>query len=334
MKPPHSWPRLLGRYFYDRRRILLTLPLMLAVFATVIYLYELPARAVAYGGLLSAAIGLAAACLDFLNYRHRHQQLQQALSGICYSEQNLPEPANLPEQDYQALLAALQNERKRLILAQQQAYTEMLDYYTLWTHQAKVPLAALDLLIQSENHDKQALQAELLRLEQYLEMALGYMRLESQSTDFLLRHYSLDNIIRRALRKYARLFILNNLVLDYQEPAAEVITDQKWLGFVIEQLFSNAIKYAPGGKLSIYLEDKDLVLEDNGCGINAADLPRIFERGFTGYNGREEARASGLGLYLCRRVLDQLGHQITITSRPGRGTKVKISFPQANNMLE
>ena len=166
-------------------------------------------------------------------------------------------------------------------------------------------------------------------------MVLSYIRLGSNENDFVIKEYDLDNIVRQAIRKYAPLFIRKKINLDFQPTTYKVLTDEKWLVFVIEQLLSNAIKYTNKGKISIYsLENKKLVIEDTGIGISKEDIPRIFDKGFTGYNGRTDKKATGLGLYLCKNILDKLSHKISIESEVGVKTKVILDLSMLNVNIE
>ena len=204
----------------------------------------------------------------------------------------------------------------------------MTEYYTMWVHQIKTPIAALKLLLQSEDTPKnREYEEELFRIEQYVEMVLHYSRLESDTTDFIIRKCDLDKIIKEAVRKYARFFIRKKISLDYEPLNLSVLTDEKWLEFVIEQVISNAIKYTPEGKVSIYIEEKGtLVIEDTGIGIRTEDLPRVCEKGYTGYNGHTDKRSTGIGLYLCKCILKNLSHTISVESQQGEGTRVKIGL--------
>ena len=180
------------------------------------------------------------------------------------------------------------------------------------------------------NHVIKLLSEELFKIEQYVDMVLYYQRLESISSDFLFKKYDLNGIVKQALKKYALLFINSRLSLDLQEFSCVVVTDEKWLQFALGQVISNALKYTHRGGISIYLEktpaDAFLVIEDTGIGIRPEDLPRIFERGYTGYNGRLDKKSTGIGLYLCRKILDKLSHTIEVTSEVGKGTKVTVGF--------
>ena len=158
-------------------------------------------------------------------------------------------------------------------------------------------------------------------------MVLCSLRLDADSTDYMLRAYELDGIVRQAVRRYAGQFIQKKIKLEYEPLNCQVLTDEKWLLFVIDQVLSNALKYTPSGSISITLEpEKTLCIRDTGIGIAPEDLPRVFEKGFTGYNGRRDKRASGIGMYLSRRVMENLGHRLTIDSTLGEGTVVRLDL--------
>ena len=181
------------------------------------------------------------------------------------------------------------------------------------------------LLQEADLPQARELQNELQRIEQYVEMVLCYLRLDSESSDYVIREYDVDDIVRQAVRKYANQFIRRKIRLVYEPLNCRVLTDEKWLLFVIEQVLTNALKYTRSGTISITLEpEKTLCIRDTGIGIAPEDLPRVFEKGFTGYNGRAQQRATGIGLYLCRRIMKKLGHSISIESRLREGTAVHL----------
>ena len=209
-------------------------------------------------------------------------------------------------------------------------------HYTVWAHQIKTPIAAMRLTLQNTDSSfSRKLSVELARVEQYVDMVLCYLRLDTDTRDYVIAVYDLDDILRQALRKFAGQFIGKKIHLDYQPLNAQVMTDEKWLLFVIEQILSNALKYTQQGCVSIYLESpKILCIRDTGMGIAAEDLPRIFEKGYTGYNGRTDKKASGLGLYLCARICRNLGHGISAESEPDKGTVIKLNLNTAERMFE
>ena len=323
-------------YIKQHIKVLFLFIVFALVFCIVFSLYNLETEAIYYSIILCAFIGLIYICINFINYYKKHIQLYKLQNEISISLENLPSPKTLMEEDYTNLILNLNNEYKTYISKSDIAKSDMIDYYTMWVHQIKTPISAMKLLIQtSESEISSDLSSELFKIEQYVEMVLSYIRLGSNENDFVLKEYDLDNIIRQAVRKYAPLFIRKKISLDFQPTNYKVLTDEKWLVFVIEQLLSNAIKYTNKGKISIYsLENKKLVIEDTGIGISKEDIPRIFDKGFTGYNGRTDKKATGLGLYLCKKILDKLSHKIYIESEVGVKTKVILDLSMVNVNIE
>ena len=303
----------------------------LLIFTVVLYLYGLPLEPLTYGVLLALLLAAVWGGLDFLFYVRRYEKLQKLKGELEGDLKEIPRPENRVEQEYQEMLLHLYESRQEIEKRLNAGYEEMMEYYTIWVHQIKTPIAAMRLLIQKEDSpDARAMELELFKIEQYVEMVLGYLRTEDMSRDLEIREYELDHMIRQAVKKYAKMFILNKISLQYEPVNCTVITDEKWLVFALEQILSNALKYTrPGGTVSIYMEEgkeKTLVIADTGIGIAPEDLPRVWEKGFTGRNGRLDKRATGIGLYSVKRVMDRLRHEIYLTSRVGKGTQVHIKL--------
>ena len=286
--------------------------------------------------LLCLALGLVLFAVGYSRFLRRHRELQQLLRQTNEKALPLPPARGLLEEDYQALLRAVCQDRARLAAEHENRLRELTDYYSLWAHQIKTPIAAMDLLLQEDDSPHRGeLEMELLKIGQYVEMVLSYLRLDRDSTDYVLREYPLDDILRQAVRKFAKMFILKKITLDFQETGKTVVTDEKWLLFVVEQVLSNALKYTPsGGTIRIYGDGATVVIADNGIGIREEDQARVFEKGFTGYNGRADKKSTGIGLYLCRQVMDRLNHSISLTSRPGQGTLVRLDLSRESRMVE
>lgn len=306
------------------------------LFAAVCMLYGLPAEAVSYCVLLAFFLLLLAEGIGYFRYRTRLLEIELLLTHLPENAPPLPTPGDRLEQDYQALVQRLCNERTLQAAHAERARREIMDYYTLWAHQIKTPLSAMRLMLRSPTGAAgPEMEGELIQVERYVNMVLSYLRLDSESSDFVFARQPLEPIVRSTVRKLARLFVLKNISLELPPLELTVLTDSKWLAFVLEQLLTNAVKYTPErGHISLRLQGRTLILQDSGIGIRAEDLPRIFEKGFTGCNGREEQRSTGLGLYLCRRVLDKLGHDIRITSCPGQGTRVELDFSDEHPVYE
>lgn len=302
----------------------------------VFYLHGIQTEVVYYAFELCGVVGLFGVSIDFYQYRKKHKSLELTLSEIEVSVERLPYAVGIIEKDYQKLIQTLFERKHAYELKNAIERNEMLDYYTMWVHQIKTPIAAMSILLQTQEDVKyKGLQVELFKIEQYVEMVLSYLRLDSMSADLKLEKISLNEIVKSAIRKYSSVFIAKKLKIVFKEPSNLILTDKKWISFVIEQILSNAIKYTASGTISIYVEDKDgLVIEDTGIGIQEEDLPRVFERGFTGYNGRNHKKSTGLGLYLCKKILDKLAHKIEIQSQPEVGTRVMVDLSSSEERIE
>ena len=316
----------LGSYLLQHRRSILLSVVFSVIFLAVFALYHLPLEAVGYAFLCCGVLALLAAAVDFAHYYRRHCTMVYLQQNIAAGTSALPAPENLTERDYTLLLQLLDSERLQVIADAERATHSMTEYYTLWAHQIKTPIAAMRLLLQSgAGEESPELSSELFKIEQYVEMVLSYIRLQSSSSDYVIREYDLDALVRQAVRKYAGQFIRKRLTVTLGELHCTVLTDEKWLCFVLEQLLSNAIKYTNRGGITITLEgNRTLCISDTGIGIPPEDLPRLGEQGFTGFNGRSDKRATGIGLYLCRIVLGRLSHSMEITSEIGSGTCVRL----------
>lgn len=324
--------------------------ILLMIFPTIFtgiifFLYQLSPEPVLYVALLWLLAGLTACMTGFSNYRKKLQQLTLVATAPDINLSRMDTPSDQIESLQQDIMHRLNQMRMNVETADQKSLEEMTDYYTMWAHQIKTPIFALRLLLQENPSTNKEALAELFKIEQYVEMVLGYLRTEDMSSDLTLSCCSLDSVIRDQIHKYAGIFVSRKLSLTYDGISESVLTDEKWLGFVIGQIFSNALKYTRTGGIHIYLKNSPvrnyvsnitpttpitLVIEDTGIGIRAEDLPRIFEKGYTGVNGRESNRAAGIGLYLCNKIMNCLGHRIYAVSEEGKGTKVFLEFSQEN----
>ena len=275
-------------------------------------------------GLMILIVGI----ISFSRYYHRHVLLLGCQNALEDLQKALPPARGLMEEDFRALLLAITQERLQEKTAQARLKKEQEDYYTLWVHQIKTPISALRLLVQEGGDlDTRQMEAELFKIGQYADMALQYLRLDSLSADLELRPYDLYELTKKAVKKYSLLFINKKIALEMEPFSAQVLTDEKWFSLILEQVISNAVKYTVQGTVSIFLhDDKTLAIRDTGIGIRREDLPRVFERGFTGFNGRLDQRATGIGLYLCHEAATRLGHSLSIKSELGRGTTVFIGI--------
>lgn len=205
---------------------------------------------------------------------------------------------------------------------------DMIDTLQLWTHQIKTPLTALDLIMQMKTVNNRQARLEITKINRYLMTMLNYLKLTTLNTDLVLERLSLQDLVRKQVRGLSSLFIAKDLSVIIGDLPIEVVSDSQWLGFILEQLLTNAIKYTSKGAISIYWQDEELVVKDTGIGILSEDLPRIFERGFSGYNGRANKKATGLGLFLSQQIAEKLGLKLYADSTVGVGSQFYIQFSQ------
>lgn len=318
----------------------------------LLYMYLIGARKqdLVYAAVLDAILLLITALIGFFRYSSKVKALSNALKRPVEEQAQLPEATDDVEILYHRLLENQSIARSESESSAAIRQSRMRDYYSMWVHQIKTPISAMKLLLEAEreelgllicDEEQQAslkelsdnvasFEDELFRIEEYVSMALQYQRVSSTENDFVLEKVSVDGVIRDTIKKYAKIMIRRHIGINYSGTGQEVYTDGKWLAFMLEQILSNAIKYTPQGVVTIETaEEKDrffITIKDTGIGIKAEDLPRVFEKGYTGYNGHADKKATGIGLYLCRQMADKLGHTIRMESEIGKGTKVWIGF--------
>lgn len=316
----------------------------------LLYMYLIGARKqdVVYAAVLDAILLLITVLVGFFRYSSKVKALSNALKRPVEEQAQLPEATDDVEILYHRLLENQSIARSEAESSAAIRQSQMRDYYSMWVHQIKTPISAMKLLLEVEREelgqlicdDEQSqyllsdnmdsFEDELFRIEEYVSMALQYQRVSSTENDFVLEKVSVDGVIRDTIKKYAKIMIRRHIGINYSGTGQEVYTDGKWLAFMLEQILSNAIKYTPQGFVTIETaEEKDrffITIKDTGIGIKAEDLPRVFEKGYTGYNGHADKKATGIGLYLCRQMADKLGHTIRMESEIGKGTKVWIGF--------
>ena len=323
--------------FVKRNFLWILLALLLAG-SHLLYLYLLPASVedIGYAAVLDACLLGLFFFLAWMGYIRRVKKFQKLLALPIPDQIKVPEPVDDIEQLYGQILENVAIQQRLLEDQTQLQQTEMYDYYARWVHQIKTPIAAMKLTLQGQDDSTaRRLRAELGRVEQYVDMALTYLRLEEGGSDYVIRTCAVDDVVRAAVRRFAGEFIDRRIALDYTPVEWETVTDGKWLTFVVEQLLSNALKYTgQDGTVRIYREGDDLCIRDSGMGIAPEDLPRVFDMGYTGQNGRLDRRSSGIGLYLCRRICRNLRHEIRIESVPGVGTTVRLTLGRGDFLPE
>lgn len=366
-------------YLNEKKREIVGLVLMEGVTGLVLWLNELPLGGTAYAMFLGLVVFLLCMGGDFFRYYRKRKRLEILRKAAGNELALMPDATHALEREYQEIIAELLRQKKEQESAFDMKWQEMLDYYGLWVHQIKTPIAGMNLLLQAQKEEllaKEELETgspdepsldvrlgmpgnreepsldvhlgmlgnwnrrmsmELDRVERYVELALSYLRMEDMGKDLVLQKYPLEKVIKKAVKKFSRDFLYRKIRLEMESFTMTVLSDEKWILLVVEQLLSNALKYTPeNGKVRIYAVsgEKKLVIEDTGIGIPKEELPRVCEKGFTGYNGRENRKSTGIGLYLCRTIMDRLNHGLTIESEVGVGTKVILDFEREELEVE
>ena len=326
---------ILKSYLKKNIKVYILFVVFIAIFFIMFYLYNLPLEALIYTGSFCFLAALVASFSDFVNYRESYKKLKFLEKNILNDLEDLPKSLDIRIDYYHKIIEKLYEELESETQKNKQKNTDMVDYYSMWVHQIKTPIAAMNFLLDNEEVDQKNLQQELFKIERYVEMVLTYIRLDSISSDYVITKINLDEVVKDSVKKYATIFINKKIKLNYVSYETMVISDKKWLSFAFEQILGNSVKYSSaGGEITIETCENKLVIEDKGIGIKEEDLPRIFEKGFTGFNGRYEKKSSGLGLYLCKKTLDKLGHHIEISSRVGEGTRIEITFPKEDTLRD
>ena len=314
-------------YLISHRRYLYLIGLLLSSLVLFAYIFE------GYRNFLLYLTGILAFLSLLLVIWDAVAGYQACRKEVLYGE-GLPEtPLELVLSQKLATSQQAQREQTTVSL---ETYNDLMDYYTLWVHQIKTPIAASQLLVKNiEDSDlKQQMEQELFKIDSYANVVLQYLRLESFHDDLVLKRVPLEELVKEVVRKYAIFFIQKGLTVDLHDLDVAVITDRKWLLVIIEQLLSNSLKYTSTGGIEIYFKDQTLYIKDSGIGIKDSDILRVFERGFSGYNGHLTQQSSGLGLYLSKKIADQLGHQLQMTSQVGQGTTVAIRFEEKKLVMD
>lgn len=337
MKPVSFVPSML-RYARTKVWNFLGFGVSLGILFIVYSLYGLPYGPAVYAAILMTAAQLFIWAGKGLRHWLRLKKLEKLMECANATAGVLPMVDSLTEENrrfdtldicYLSIIRLLEVQRMEVVSKAEQKSAAARNYYTLWSHQAKTPLAALGLLLKEENLDRGALEQELFKAEQYVDMVLQFERLDGRDLEFA--HLPIKRLVNQTVKRMAPLFIHKRVSLKLEgleNPEAEVLTDEKWFCFVLEQVLTNAVKYTRQGMVTVTWEEGRLYVNDTGLGIRPEDIPRLFECGFTGYNGRLEQgrRSTGIGLYLCKSTMDMLGHRISIKSKVGRGTTVVLDL--------
>ena len=319
--------KLLNEYLKMKKTSIIGILGVYAILFVFVYLYRIPIEVILYPYILTIVFVLMVLLFDYIKYKEKVNKISQICNDIssCYSVKI--NYKNIFDEYYLDIINELLKENRKQVSQIQKKVSDINDYFSIWVHQIKTPIASMKLKIDNEQMDLLQLASDLNRIDHYVDLVLSFLKFDEEKIDLYFRKTDVDRIMRESLKKFSNDFIIKKIRLDYKLSKREVLTDEKWLSFVFDQLLSNALKYTDKGTISIYYDgDSCLCIKDSGIGIALADMERLFEKGFTGYNGRQYKKASGIGLYMCKRMCDKLNIGISIESVVNEYTLVKLKF--------
>ena len=319
--------KLLNEYLKMKKTSIIGILGVYAILFVFVYLYRIPIEVILYPFILTIVFVLMVLLFDYIKYKEKVNKIIQICNDVssCYSVKI--NDKNIFDEYYLDIINELLKENRKQVSQIQKRVSDINDYFSIWVHQIKTPIASMKLKIDNEQMDLLQLASDLNRIDHYVDLVLSFLKFDEEKIDLYFRKTDVDRIMRESLKKFSNDFIIKKIRLDYKLSKREVLTDEKWLSFVFDQLLSNALKYTDKGTISIYYDgDSCLCIKDSGIGIALADMERLFEKGFTGYNGRQYKKASGIGLYMCKRMCDKLNIAISIESIVNEYTLVKLKF--------
>ena len=319
--------KLLYEYLKMKKTSIIGILGVYAILFVFVYLYRIPIEVILYPFILTIVFVLMVLLFDYIKYKEKVNKIIQICNDIssCYSVKI--NDKNIFDEYYLDIINELLKENRKQVSQIQKRISDINDYFSIWVHQIKTPIASMKLKIDNEQMDLLQLASDLNRIDHYVDLVLSFLKFDEEKIDLYFRKTDVDRIMRESLKKFSNDFIIKKIRLDYKLSKREVLTDEKWLSFVFDQLLSNALKYTDKGTITIYYDgDSCLCIKDSGIGIALADMERLFEKGFTGYNGRQYKKASGIGLYMCKRMCDKLNIAISIESVVNEYTLVKLKF--------
>lgn len=232
------------------------------------------------------------------------------------------------EENLKSKIESLEIEKKMIIDSSIEEKNSVYEYFLLWIHQIKTPITAAKLLVDREEISPAEIKKQIFYIEDYTNMALNFLKISNKEADMDITEIDLDKVVKNVIKKYSILFISNRITLKYDKIEEKVVSDTKWLSILLEQIVSNAIKYSQGGEVEIRFHKFENCLEirDTGIGIRAEDIPKIFDRGYSGFNGRMNQKSSGIGLFLASEIAKKLSIDIKVDSKLSKGSSFRLYF--------
>lgn len=323
-------------FLKERQGLIISYTASIGFFIASLLLQHVEFNKITYPIILSVFIFMVYMGSSFYKSYKRYKELMEIRLTMDENEPKFPEAESIVEWEYQKSISKYGQIKSSHYEKLVNQIEEHKSHVTMWAHQIKTPITALNLIADRvPDAERKELKSQLFEVENYVDTMMQFVRMDSLNSDLVIKKTSLDSIINESVVYFSRIFIGRHISLKKGEINAIVTTDDKWTVFVVKQILSNALKYSEdGSQIKIYKEEDEkniyLIIQDFGVGIDKGDIPRLFELGFTGYNGHRDKKATGIGLYLSSQILRRLGHTIRIESELGKGTKVIIGFSKFN----
>lgn len=306
----------------ENKRLLIFFAIITFIYSLIFLAFDLERFVIIYGLIINIFILMLFILND--SQKEKENNFEKILKS-----KNLDYKAQLIADEY----SFLDEKYKDLLIDYKDIEESTKNFYALWIHEIKTPLAENRLILAEENPDIDLLIKNNKRMEAYLDILLGFVRFSSKTNDYIFKEVLIEPLVKNIIKDKSYEFISKNIRLDLGDLSYKTITDAKWLSFIISQLINNSLKYSrDAGKIKIFFEDDSIIIEDNGIGIRKSDLARVFEMGYTGENGRAFGSSTGLGLYLVKSIGKDLNLSISIDSKEGAYTKIAIKFDKLTKL--
>ena len=327
----------LKEYLKDRTLFLLINFILFMIISGIIWLTNMNSNVILLTFCIWFFPVLTYIIIEFFKQKMFYKELFSVMDSLDQKyllPEIMKEPENIEGKLLYDLLRQTNKDMHEHVKSYRDRESEYRKYIEAGVHEIKTPIASTRLIIENnQNPITRNIQDEVKKVEEYIEQVLYYSRSNHVSKDYLIKEIPLADLVRRVIKRNSRDFISKGITVDMNAVEGTAYSDAKWLEFILNQLIGNAIKYTKEreGKVTIQTIRNEnsivLTIEDNGIGIIDKDINRVFEKGFTGENGRKFGTSTGIGLYLCNKLAEQLGLGLTLTSEVGKGTNVSITFP-------
>ncbi len=337
-----------SKYIWDNKLLILLYSLTVSFTGAVIYMGE-SADIFKSNGFYVVEVSFTL-FLIYLTFDYQRKKKHCGdLKEIAFAQSldwvnSLPSPRTEEQRLYNELIRKLYQEANYKLTEYSLKSAENLEFVTTWVHEIKTPIAASKLIIENSLNEPTesvlySLEDELNKIEDFVQMTLFYSRSGDFAKDYVISSVSLNEVVKECIKREYSSITRKSIKLSIEKPDIRIDTDEKWLGFIIKQILDNAIKYSfQGGEIRIFTEQTEkecvLIVADFGVGIKPEDIDRVFDKNFTGFNGRRYNSSTGIGLYLSQKLARKLGLSISVISNYGEGTKVSIHMPKWNSFYQ